>query len=373
MKKIALIAGALLIPVILGFMIIVALLSAIVGGAAKEQSSSSNSTTIYYVKHWSTGDPYTHNLLTHRYGITADQLDGYLDSTGIAYDKNRINGKVLLEWEKTSNVDVRAIVAIAQWESGFGTAGVSTMAGSNMFGYGAFDSNPEMAANYSDQVAINGVGTITILLNKNNSFQIQDNKAIALANGTWNPSMGSVYFTSTSGTGRKRADTMATIDKWIDDHGGTPDPPANSSSGGGVQVLDGMLGVYVPGTYGGGNGQCYAVSAYYAHSINPAITLVGSDAAADIGIAYNWQSWGWEVVQSPTYSDIKPGDIINFKRGGIIGNFTADGTYGHTGVVSQVLGNNLYAFYSQNPAPLGTLTVDFKPEGISSIIHPPKN
>ena len=38
-----------------------------------------------------------HNLLSHRYGITAEQLDSFLDSTGITYDTGRINGKLLLE------------------------------------------------------------------------------------------------------------------------------------------------------------------------------------------------------------------------------------------------------------------------------------
>ena len=42
-----------------------------------------------------------------RFGITAEQLDGFLDTLGISYDKNRINGKKLLEWEAKSNLDVR--------------------------------------------------------------------------------------------------------------------------------------------------------------------------------------------------------------------------------------------------------------------------
>ncbi|MTC90763.1 CHAP domain-containing protein, partial [Streptococcus uberis] len=35
-----------------------------------------------YVKHWTGNDAYTHKLLSHRYGITAAQLDGFLQSTG---------------------------------------------------------------------------------------------------------------------------------------------------------------------------------------------------------------------------------------------------------------------------------------------------
>ena len=89
--------------------------------------------SVAYVEHWSGSDAYSHNLLSHRYGITAKQLDGFLDSTGIVYDKRRLNGAKLLEWEKESGLDVRAIIAIAMEESSLGTAGIATASGSNMF------------------------------------------------------------------------------------------------------------------------------------------------------------------------------------------------------------------------------------------------
>ena len=95
-----------------------------------------------YADHWSDGDPYTHNLLVHRFGITAEQLDGFLDTLGISYDKNRINGKKLLEWEAKSNLDVRGIVAIALNEVPLELLGIATNPGANMFGFGAYDSNP---------------------------------------------------------------------------------------------------------------------------------------------------------------------------------------------------------------------------------------
>ncbi len=46
-------------------------------------------------------DPYTHNLFVHRYGIKVEQLDGFLDTLGS--NRNRINGRKLLEWEAKSN------------------------------------------------------------------------------------------------------------------------------------------------------------------------------------------------------------------------------------------------------------------------------
>lgn len=182
-----------------------------------------------YAEHWSTGDPYTHDLLVQRYGIKAEQLDGYLDSTGIPYDKNRINGKKLLQWQSASGLDVRAIIAIAIHESSLGTAGVATVPGANMFGFGAFDSNPENASAYNDEVAVVQLTKQTIIAHKNQTFKIQDEKARKNAEGTLRPEDGGVYFTDTSGSGRRRADEMAKIDKWIDEHGGTPKPPAGSA------------------------------------------------------------------------------------------------------------------------------------------------
>ena len=93
-------------------------------------------------------------------------MDGFLDTLGIAYDKQRINGQKLLEWESKSNMDVRAILSIALHESSLGTAGVATNPGANMFGYGAFDSNPENANNYNDKVAVISLVKQTIIGNK---------------------------------------------------------------------------------------------------------------------------------------------------------------------------------------------------------------
>ncbi len=185
---------------------------------------------IEYVEHWTTDDPYTHNLLAHRYGITAEQIDGYLATTGINYDKSRINGKLLLTWEKSSGLDVRAIVAIAIMESSLGTAGVATKAGANMFGYGAYDSNPDHATNFNDESAVTGLTTVTIIQNKNTTFKIQDEKAKLHSLGLLNVTLqGGVYFTDTSGSGKKRAEVMERMDSYIDAHGGTPKPPKTTT------------------------------------------------------------------------------------------------------------------------------------------------
>ncbi|GAB2023293.1 hypothetical protein RyT2_23690 [Pseudolactococcus yaeyamensis] len=338
-------------------------------------SGSSDSGTLntggYYVKHWSTDNAYTHNLLCQRYGITAEQLDGFLETTGIAYDKTRINGQKLLDWQYKSGLDVRAIIAIAQMESSYGTAGVATNSGANMFGYGAFNNNPENASLFNDEVAIVGLTTQTIILNQNTTFKIQDDKAKALANGTWNPTMGGVYFTDTGGSGQKRADVMTKLDKWIDEHGGTKDPPngyGSISSGGSIGVLDQVAGTFV------GNGQCYALTSFYAEKLGFG-ALVGHMSASDIGIDYDWASKGWRVETNPSEMKIKVGDIINFRKGATIMYGTisvqVDSTYGHTGIVGGVNSDGTIMLYDQNPNPVGRTQVTVPMMSISSIIHPP--
>ena len=182
MKKLKWFLLAVLIPIILPFFLII-ILAVATAGSPTGGSGLDGAT---YAEHWSSGDPYTHNLLVHRYGITAAQLDGFLDTLGISYDKNRINGRKLLEWEAKSNLDVRGIVAIALNESSLGTAGVARNPGANMFGYGAFDSNPENANNFNDEVAVVALTQQTIIGNKNETFKIQDDKAQKYANGSLN-------------------------------------------------------------------------------------------------------------------------------------------------------------------------------------------
>ena len=240
MKKLKWYLLSFLIPLIIPVFVIIIFMG-VIGGSAN--SSSQTSKDFKYAEHWSDGDPYTHNLLVHRYGIKAEQLDGFLDTLGISFDRNRINGRKLLEWEAKSNLDVRGIVAIALNESSLGTAGVARNPGANMFGFGAFDSNPDNAKNFNDDIAVVSLTKQTIIGNKNETFKIQDDKALKYANGTLNSSIdGGVYFTDTSGSGKRRAETMQKLDQYIDEHGGTPKAPiqltGKTRDGGGVTSND---------------------------------------------------------------------------------------------------------------------------------------
>ena len=341
---------------VLSFFSPLLLVLVIVGAMAGNPDS--NTTTeadgVTYVEHWSNGDAYTHNLLAQRYGIKAEQLDSFLDSTGIHYDKSRINGKKLLEWQAASGLDVRAIVAIAQLESSLGTAGVATQKGANMFGYGAFDSNPDNATNFNDESAVTGLTKVTIIENKNETFKIQDDKAKKNAAGTLNTAAeGGVYFTDTSGSGRRRADTMEKLDKWIDDHGGTPKPPqpkaAKSRKGGGVTsagVPEGYSLTKQIGTAG------YIASSYPWGQC----TWFVFNRGKEVGVSFdpymgNGGQWkyksGYRTTNTPTEHAALCFDP---------GQAGADSTYGHIAFVEQVKSDGSILISESNVQGLGVIS-----------------
>lgn len=312
--------------------VVLFLFMGILGTSSKHTTSASTIDGVTYVDHWSGKDAYSHNLLQHRYGITAEQLDGFLDSTGISYDKSRINGKLLLKWSTTSGLDVRAIVAIAQMESSFGTAGVATQKGANMFGYGAFDSNPDNAINFNDEKAIVSLTKQTIINNCNETFEIQDEKARKNANGTLNVSKdGGVYFTDTSGSGKRRAEVMEKLDKWIDDHGGTPKPPTT----GGARDGEGITSADIPSGYS----LTKAIdTSTYSSATYPwgQCTWFVYNRAKEVGVTFdpymgNGGDWknkaGYQTTNKPTEHS-----ALSFAPG----QAGADPTYGHIAFVEQV-------------------------------------
>lgn len=119
--------------------------------------------------------------------------------------------------------------------------------------------------------------------------------------------------------------------------------------GGKIDVLEGKMGQTVY------NGQCYGLSSFYVDSFNTGIRLgagspngisgnIGDTVNAwAIGSSYSWASNGFMVINNPSYSDIKAGDVINWGQGGY-----ASSSYGHTGIVASVEGNNKFTTYEQN-------------------------
>lgn len=303
-----------------------------------------------YVEHWTGQDAYSHNLLSHRYGITAAQLDGYLKSTGIAYDTNRINGAKLLEWEKESGLDVRAIIAIAMAESSLGTQGVAKEAGANMFGYGAFDNNPGHAKAFNDQVAVTKMTEETIIQNHNTSFEIQDNKAKLLSAGRLNISVeGGVYFTDTSGTGKSRAKIMEAIDQWIDQHGGTPAIPKE------LQMQSSALLTAVPVSFKlskpnhviGYSAVTYPWGQCTWYVYNRAQEL-GYHFGQFMGNGGDWKNKaGYETTHTP-----KAGYALSFSPG----QAGADPSYGHVAIVEEVKKDGTVLISESNCIGLGVIS-----------------
>ena len=134
-----------------------------------------------------------------------------------------------------------------------------------------------------------------------------------------------------------------------------------------------------------GNGQCYAVAAWFSYKLNGAglgcglggfSGLVGSGIrACDIGTDYSWGNFGWGVEGSNfSASNIVAGTILNIKP-----NYGAPwytGYYGHTVVVESVNGDTVTVL-QQNYAGKQYVTKDNYSlsaiiPSIQTLVHPPE-
>lgn len=113
----------------------------------------------------------------------------------------------------------------------------------------------------------------------------------------------------------------------------------NQSGGNGIAALEKVLG---KGLY---NGQCYGLTAYYVDEMGgPTLMGSGHSYAERIGEDYDWEKYGWRVIQDPKSSDLKAGDIINWYAGGML----SPGIWGHTGVIYRVNSDGSFDTYEQN-------------------------
>lgn len=219
---------ALVLP-LLPFLFFLTMLVMLFRVAIKPAVSSAQTINngITYVEHWTNGDAYSHNFLHQRYGITVEQIEGFIKSEGFE-PTGRASGQKFLYYQQISGIDVRVLMAIAQMESGYGSAGVAKQfPNSNMWGYGAFDNDPNNGGLWDSEKALENFKGYQIEMLGNTSFQIMDERAKQYASGTIPVGKG-VYYTDTSGTGKIRANLMEKFDKYIDEHGGTPKPPVSS-------------------------------------------------------------------------------------------------------------------------------------------------
>lgn len=137
-----------------------------------------------------------------------------------------------------------------------------------------------------------------------------------------------------------------------------------------------------------GNGQCYGLTSYYVNKLTNGkfslgagidgtqITGPNTSAAAAIG-DLNWSQYlpKWKVIKNPKYSDLRPGDIINWNAGAKVSadfSSTTDPVYGHTAVLAKVDGNNKYTAYSQNPGPVAEVHWTYGEGIFASLVRPVK-
>ncbi|MGY3724493.1 Putative cell wall binding repeat-containing protein [Granulicatella balaenopterae] len=116
------------------------------------------------------------------------------------------------------------------------------------------------------------------------------------------------------------------------------------------------------------NGQCYGLTAFYVDSLHgPKLMGSGHMRAETIGSDYDWASYGFEVINNPTYDQIKAGDIIQWKANTRL----APGYYGHTGIIRGKSNGQLLT-YEQN-AGRGQIcykyTRDFIQQDVKSIVR----
>ncbi|HGD5440175.1 TPA: CHAP domain-containing protein [Streptococcus agalactiae] len=244
------------------------------------------------------------------------------------------------------NIDARAIIAIAIAESSLGTQGVATAPGANMFGFGAFDNNTTNAQNFSDDKAVIKMTQETIIQNQNTSFAIQDQKAQLLSTGNLNvAARGGVYCTDASGSGKRRAAIMESIDKWIDAHGGISEI-SNTSSVAMMAVPTSysvsranQAGNYVAGTYPWG--QC----TWYVFNRTKEL---GYQFGPFMGNGGDWKNKpGYQTTH-----EAKTGYAISFSSG----QAGADRTYGHVAIVEDVKEDGSILISESNVLGLGTIS-----------------
>ena len=146
-----------------------------------------------------------------------------------------------------------------------------------------------------------------------------------------------------------------------------------------LEELSGLVGRTV------GNGQCYAVAAWFSYKLGGAglgcglggfSGLVGSGIrACDIGTDYNWGSFGWGVEGSGfSGANIVAGTILNIKPN--YGSPWYTGYYGHTVVVESVNGDTVTVL-QQNYAGKQYVTRDKYSlsaiiPSIQTLVHPPE-
>lgn len=123
------------------------------GSGSGTGSGTGELKTIGDGKKWTNTDITKHDLGSTMEGLTADQLNEWIDSVAPEGSSMRGLGETFMEAGRQSGLDPRYLVGHAALETGWG-GGYSNGDPNkgNWFGIGAFDSNPDNANNYGDGI-----------------------------------------------------------------------------------------------------------------------------------------------------------------------------------------------------------------------------
>ncbi|MGT9074388.1 CHAP domain-containing protein [Enterococcus faecalis] len=153
---------------------------------------------------------------------------------------------------------------------------------------------------------------------------------------------------------------IPSVKKFVELLGGTPVLTPGGGPAGQInnEVISRALGTRVE------NGQCYGWTAMYVRSLGgPELMGSGKMNASDIGSDYPWEQYGFQVIFAPSFNQLKAGDVINWRQGGI-----ALSVYGHTGVITSVGKDGQFQTVEQN-AEQGEIVAQYNRSMDSGIIQ----
>ena len=125
------------------------------GSSGATAGASGNLSVLGDGKKWTNSNITQHDLGSTVGGLTAEQLDAWIDANAPANSPMRGLGSTFLQAGEESGLDPRYLIAHAALETGWGTSNLSgngDVKNGNWFGIGAFDNNPNNGFNYSDGI-----------------------------------------------------------------------------------------------------------------------------------------------------------------------------------------------------------------------------
>lgn len=293
-----------------------------------------------YVDHWSGESAYEHNVFKQRYGISAEQLDGFIGLLGYDTDVTRVTGEKLLHWQEISGIDARVLMAYAMQDSALG------------FVEAGSDERPALWAKGTGVTDDEHVLSLAAFLREeqNQTLEAQDLKAQAILDQTSTSGQGQTYFDDDSAQVRQAF--MEDIDAWIDDNGGTPEAPEITLS---VQVLGSASHMTLPKGYhlaANIDTSTYVTQSYpwgqctwYVY--NRAMEL-GIQFDAYMGNGGDWQHKpGFDISSTP-----QVGAAVSFAPG----QAGASSEYGHVAIVEAVAEDGSILISESNARGLGVVS-----------------